>query len=155
DMMEYETYKQDIRSIRSTTEYRTVSEAIRRANSYERKKLEPSLPRELVKDFRNAKSVYKYPTLKIMGESLGRLLMSMRIQLLIDMIPHLDFIQLIESTVKKTVFFTSYIEVLNVMERLCINEGLTPILVYGKNSSHVDSLVKQFGKDDQIKPLIA
>lgn len=155
EQVEFDRYQRDVQIIRNTTDYRSVNGQIQFANQYERKYIEPALPKNMVKDFRNAKSVYKYPTLKIMGECLGRVLGRLRIQCHIDMVPYIDILSIVEGTLKKTVVFTSYVEVLTEMEKRCVSEGLTPIVVYGKNSSNVDSLVSLFSKDNNVNPLIA
>ncbi len=153
--LEYKKYRMVLKTVIATPDPRFIGEEIAYTNLYEKKYFEPSLPREMIKQFRDVKSVIKYTQLKIQGECLGRVLGRKRIECHVDMVKHIDFVTIVESTMKKTLVFTSFVEALVAVESHCKELGLNPLLVYGKTNNELAQIVKRFEQDDALNPLAA
>lgn len=124
-------------------------------NKYEKEKIHPTLPQEMRKPFIDAKSVIKYPILKVRGECLGRILTKERIQCHVDMLDYIDFKGLIDSFKKKTIVFTSYVRVVDASFQHLKRIGYTPVVVYGDTNKDLANIVSTFERDPKINPLIA
>lgn len=151
----FDYYKACVRRIQATTEYSMVKEEISFCKRYEFTEISKNLPQSMVKPFRSVCSVIKYLPLKIQGECLGNIVGKMRIQAHVEMCAHIPFFDICESTKKKTVVFTSFVDVLETAFNACKEKGLDPILVYGKTSQNIAGIVKAFGGDEKVNPLIA
>lgn len=123
-------------------------------NKYE-KTIAQHLPRDIVERFRHVKSIVKYVSLKIQGEALGRVLGRKRIECHVDLVDYIPFEEICESTEKKTIVFTSFVEVLQRAEVIMREQGLTPAIVYGGTNSNLTSIVKDFEVNPNTNPLVA
>lgn len=141
--------------VKKNPDPRDVGEEIKETNRYEKQVIEPTLPRADIHSFRDVKSVIKYVGLKIQGEALGRVLGAKRIECHVAMVPYIDWIRIVESTDKKTIMFTSFVEALEEAERFTTKLGLSPITVYGKTNSNLKEIVERFGKEEKLNPLLA
>lgn len=117
-------------------------------------KIENEIRGDDLKYFRHIKSAVKYVGLKIRGEALGRVLSQARMQAVRDIIEHAGLPAMIASVKKKTVIFTSYIEVIKELERYFEREGIKTLSVSGENSKDIDKVVNRFGEDPTIPVLI-
>ncbi|BAW19143.1 putative DEAD-like helicase [Ralstonia phage RP31] len=140
-------------------------------NAYEKKFILPALPKELKESFKDSRSVYKYVKLKVQGEALGRILGKKRTQCNVDMLSAWDsykvtdmqtgekfdttLVDIIENSIKKTVVFTSYVEVVDRCAEIIRDEGGFPLKVYGQTNGELPQIVSQFDKDKRSNPLIA
>lgn len=122
------------------------------------KKVEDKIEKELrgdeLKYFRNIKSAVKYVGLKIRGEALGRVLSKARMEAVRDIIRHADLLNRINAVQKKTVIYTSYIEVIRELMIYFEDIGVNSAYVHGENSSDIDKIVNQFRDDKNLNPLI-
>jgi len=141
------------------------------ANKYERYRIIPHLSPEDKKIFRDVKSVYKYYFLKVQGEALGRILGRKRVQCNVDMVNGLDNIVIkdkkgkveretslvdeIMSTEKKTLIFTSFVEVVDRTNDYLKSKGYSPLIVYGDTNKDLANIVHKFETDEKANPLIA
>lgn len=149
-------YEEDVKLIRKYNgDTRVVAEEIRRANHYEKHFILPSLPKEDRHRFKDVKSIVKYLGLKIQGEALGQVLGRKRIECHVDMIPGVDFEGICNSTPKKTVVFTSFVEALEASQSHLTARGMTALVVYGKTNNELAANVKRFGDQEDLNPLIA
>lgn len=140
-------------------------------NAYEKKNILPALPKELKERFKDARSVYKYVNLKVQGEALGRILGKKRTQCNVDMLDawqeyHVtdvqtgekfdtNLIDIIENSVKKTVVFTSYVEVVDKAAQIFKDAGGFPLKVYGETNNELPQIVSTFERDVRSNPLVA
>ena len=157
-LAELTAYLSDVDAVKEahrTNSLRMVKDEIKRTNIFENKNIIPILSPEGKKEFRDAKTVVKYVSLKIQGECLGRVIGRKRIDACIAIIEHTPFSDIINSTVKKTILFTTYIEALDAAAKVTREMGYNPIVVGGKLIKDLNSSVEQFGNDDTINPLIA
>jgi len=117
-------------------------------------KIENELRGDDLKYFRNIKSAVKYVGLKIRGEALGRVLSKARMEAVRDIIIHADLPRRIAAVKKKTVIFTSYIEVIRELTEYFNGVGMKSIYIHGENGNEIDSIVDRFRDDKTINPLI-
>mgnify|MGYP000863323652 CR=1 FL=1 len=152
---EFEHYKLCLQTIINTTAYFAVRDEIVFCNKYELTTILPTLSHEKRNRFKTVKSIIKYLPLKIKGECLGKVIGAARIACYVELANVLDYDSICESTEKKTIVFTSYVEVLQAANKRSIEQGLTPVLVYGATNNKLSSLLGGFEKDDNLNPLIA
>jgi hypothetical protein len=124
-------------------------------NKYEKDVIGPTLPRQAKEAFKNVRSIIKYYKLKVQGEALGQILGKRRAQCIADMVPHIDMAQYIDSAKKKTIIFTSYVTVVDVVSDYLKKGGYKPAIVYGETSNQLASIVGAFERDPDLNPLIA
>lgn len=151
----YNEYRRVLKIVMSNPDPRETGEEIKATNRYEKMVFGPSLPQTWIHRFRDVKSVIKYVMLKIQGECLGRILGGKRIECHVAMVPHIDWVGIVESTQKKTIMFTSFVEALEVSDAHVRTLGMTPIAVYGKTSNELASIVGRFDKEPKLNPLLA
>lgn len=152
---EFEEYRKNIKTICSGYDPRTMRDISMMCNRYERTQILPTLPGNMRQTFRDAKSVVKYPDLKVMGEALGNILGKLRTECNKVMLHAIEFEKLIDSAEKKTLIFTSYVDVVDETHRLLKAAEYEPILVYGDTNRELSKHVRTFYKDPDINPMIA
>lgn len=124
-------------------------------NKFENSNIIPMLPKELKVAFKDVKSIIKYVHLKIQGECLGRIVGGLRTKCHVDMVKHIEFKAVCDSTVKKTIVFTTFVDVIRECEKVLPTLGLKPLFVYGKTNTNLNSIVSAFEKDEDANPLVA
>lgn len=118
------------------------------------KQIESHLKGDDLKYFRHIKSAVKYVALKIRGEALGNVLGKARMDAVKETILHAGLPEMVNSVKKKTLVYTSYIEVIKELENHFQLNGMKPISVYGDNSKEIDQVVDTFANDKNVNPLI-
>lgn len=166
------TYLQYIEEIRRGYDPVAMKEQAMYCNRFEKTKIIPILPKELKDPFRKAKSVYKYVQLTIMGECLGVILGKSRIDCNIDLALNLGNMKLIpegnasplgemsladviNNASKKTIIFSSFVEVVTNLKTQLIQQGFNPLVVYGDTNKDLPKIIDAFDRDDTSNPLIA
>ena len=140
-------------------------------NAFEKKYIIPALPKGMKETFKDARSVYKYVNLKVQGEALGRILGKKRTQCNIDMLSAWDryqvtdmqtgekfettLIDIIDNSAKKTVVFTSYVEVVDKACEIFTDAGGFPLKVYGDTNSALPQIISTFDREVKCNPLVA
>ncbi|BEH89848.1 hypothetical protein [Klebsiella phage phiKp_32] len=114
--------------------------------------IEARLRGDKLKQFRNIKSAVKYVGLKIKGEALGNVLGKARIDAVRSVVRHANLPGLINQVEKKTLIFTSYVDVLNEVNTYLKEEGLKPLLVYGDAELSKEKLISIFTDDPTYNP---
>jgi superfamily II DNA or RNA helicase len=71
------------------------------------------------------------------------------------MVPHIDFKSVCESTTKKTVVFTSFVEALEAVDRSLSTLGMNPLTVYGKTNNELNKTIRSFENNEDLNPLVA
>lgn len=166
-------YKKHIKTISAGYNPELHMEIAKFCNMFENDVIIPKLSNEDKKIFRNAKSVVKYISLKIQGEALGRILGKTRTQCNIDIVkaamksirvssennsitPYTCTIgDIIDNAAKKTLLFTSYVEVVDNTYDILSQEGYTPLRVYGDTNKDLPKIIDNFTKTDILNPLVA
>lgn len=124
-------------------------------NRFEEQYICPKLSFPDRKEFRHVRSIFKYVALKIRGEALGRILTKRRIECFKAMVPHCELPALIDATEKKTLIFTSYVDVVRITDEYLRKEGYKPLLVYADTNKNLPMIMKQFKEDPDLNPMIA
>ena len=155
ELEDFVRYKKRVRTISNTTDLKPLSEEIQWVNRYEDKVIIPALPREQKKVFRHVKSIIKYTHLKIRGEALGRILGKKRAECNRDMVRHAGLPTIIDASEKKTLIFTSYVEVLKECDKVLSKEGYEPLLVYGETNKELEKSVVKLESDEKANPMVA
>lgn len=154
-MQDYHRYNDYVKTIRKGFDPVLHKEIARYCTKYEKEKVLPSLPDRLRKPFMDARSVVKYVDLKIRGEALGRILGRRRIDCFAAMVEHSGIETFVDRSEKKTVIFTSYVDVVDNLKKYFEDRGYKPIVVYGDTVKNLPAIVKQFDQDFETNPLIA
>lgn len=152
---QFKEYQAAIKVLASGYDPKLMKEEAMLCNRYELKTIIPVLPNQMKPEFKSARSVVKYVNLKIMGEALSQVIGRARMQCNLDMLAHIDFDHLINGAEKKTLIFTSYVEVLETTAAILFNKGHEPVKVYGATNKDLSSIVKKFYEDDELNPLVA
>lgn len=168
----FNLYRTQADKVRGTSDLRLVVEEMRAANQYERKVILPMLTSQDKVTFKDCKSVYKYVSLKIQGEALGRILGRERTacnQAIVENInngkvycPELDMdgddwglMDIFQMSKTKVVMFTDYVQVLQAMEKVLREHKLKPALVYGDTNKDLTSIINTVEKDPKVNPIVA
>lgn len=150
-----ERYLKGVKTISATRDLYPYAELLIELNIYEKNNIVPNLPIDYRNRFKDVKSVIKYVHLKIRGEALGRILSKRRIDCNVDMVKHIDFPEIIDRSEKKTLIFTSFVEVVKEVERHLSHHDYKPLVVYGDTNKNLSSIINAFEKDSDLNPLIA
>ena len=123
-------------------------------NKYEKEVLIPALPKDLRDKFKHCKSAIKYLDMKIQGEVLGYL-GTLRAEMTSALLHAIYIEEMIESAIKKTIFFTSFVDTVEQCAEIVKSKGYEPCLIYSATSKDVPALLNKFKKDKKVNPLIA
>ena len=165
-------YLSKVHTIRKGWDPYTMKDISRYCNTFERTKIIPMLPNDIKKAFRKAKSVYKYVNLTIMGGCLGTILGKARTQCNVDIASNLGTMKLIPlnsgpdlglmtldeiltNAKKKTIMFTSFVEVVTTLRSKLMQDQYRPAVVFGETNKDLPKIVESFDKEDAVNPLVA
>ncbi|MFO5842499.1 hypothetical protein ACLBPJ_29540, partial [Klebsiella pneumoniae] len=56
---------------------------------------------------------------------------------------------------KKTIAFTSFVEVVDTVDKYTNKLGMHPAVVYGKTNDNLPQIISRFEKDPKLNPLVA
>lgn len=131
----------------------------------------PVLTKKMRDEFKEIRSIVKYYMLKVQGEALGKVLGQDRIkchEAMLkghwfekhtvggkEMLDPITPAQIVDSALKKTIFFTSYVPVVDAADKFFRDQGYHPVLVYGKTNNDLAAHVGSFEKNPDINPLCA
>ena len=172
DHEDFKEYLVLVDKIRHTKDLREVREETKASNLYERKVIIPALSSKDKELFREAKSVYKYVTLKIQGEALGRVLGQERVVCNQAIVEHIDngkvycteldmngddwdALDIFRMSQSKVVMFTDYVQVLKTTEQMLRKHKLKPALVYGETNKDLNDILYKVEKDPDLNPIVA
>lgn len=110
---------------------------------------------KLANEWKAIRSTIKYVSLKIQGECLGTIVGGNRIKCHVDMAKHVNFKGICDTTTKKTVVFSSFVEVVEQCMIQLENQGLIGAFVYAKTNSKLPQIISSFQKDERVNPLVA
>lgn len=153
---EHALYKEYLQQIIKHYDPALMKEETKYCNQYELHVIAPALPtRKMREDFKNARSVVKYVNLKIQGEALGRVLGRKRTECHLDMVEDVGLEVIIDHSIKKTLIFTSYVEVADKVKSYLKERGYKPLVVHGSTGNDLNDVVKDFQTKFDANPLIA
>ncbi len=157
-MEEFNQYKAAIDRIQVAHANRSLSmvtDEMMFCNKVEKVSIIPTLLPDDKERFKEVKTLIKYASLKIQGEALGRILGRLRVDCHVAMVEGIDFQSIIDEALKKTVIFSSYIDVCQAAVNRLKNMGYTASEVYGSLTKNLSSTVDAFMNKDQYNPLVA
>ena len=168
---EYRKYQEYIKEIRKGFDPRNMRDKSAFCNHYEKTVIMAALPKDMRDTFKEIRSIIKYYMLKVQGEALGQVLGQDRVRCHEDMLKGNWFekvqthgkdelvpitpSQIIDQAIKKTIFFTSYVPVVDAADAMFKKLGYKPILVYGKTNNDLAQHVSTFERDPNTNPLCA
>ena len=151
----FEEYQDKFRRVKQIPDPKITGDLMREVNLYEKNRILVQLRGEQLHSFRKAKSVVKYPKLVVVGEALGNVLGKARSELQVKLIRHVDWDDVFRTAMKKTVIFTSYVEVVKSLNEYFLDRKMVPIMAYGDTNKDLSSNLKAFETNNEIDPLIA
>lgn len=152
---DFNVYKQYVQLIRRNYDPQLMKNETMYCNRYELQNIIPSLPQNLKAEFKAVRSVIKYVQLKVFGEALGGILGRRRAECHVAMSQVIPFADIIEGAAKKTLVFTSYVEVVRACNEILTKLGYKPMLVFGETNRQLADIVKRFYSDADANPIVA
>ena len=155
-LSDFENYKHYVNTfIKSGFDSRTMGDMAVFCNKFEKEEIIPRLDKVNRERFKDVKSVIKYVSLKIRGECLGRVLEKERKNAHLDMAMHYDIFELVNIAKKKTIIFTSYVEIVDSLTERFTKAKYKPLKVTAETNKNLSSIISQFDKDAKANPLAA
>lgn len=151
----YERYHRCLTKVRQSAGDFNMKEEMAYCNRFELGVIMPALPQAWRAEWKNVRSIIKYVHLKIQGECLGRIVGGMRIDCHVEMASYVDFKSVVESTSKKTVVFTSFVDVLERVGEVLPDQNLNGMFVSAKTNKNLGAIIQAFEKEEDINPLVA
>ena len=156
DKKRFAAYKIDLAIVVSKKGFiMEIPHIVTAVNAYELKTIIPALPTDLKAQFKETRALYKYPSLKIIGEALGQVLGKRRNECFAAIAKAIDYSTIIESTVTKTLVFASNVDAVVAAGNKCKEQGLSPVLVYGGSLTSIPVAMEQITNNVEKDPLIA
>ena len=152
---ELATYRQYITMIRKQYDPVAMKNEVMFCNNVERRSIMPSLPQPLRNQFKNARSVVKYLALKVQGEALGRVLGKRRAECNAALVEHARLPGIIDGAEKKTIIFTSFVDVAEAVFAYVTKQGYKPVIVHQGTNKNLTSIIDSFGRDEDVNPCVA
>lgn len=156
DEKEFKLYMSNVETIKRTnpTQFGYIKDVLAYCTQYEKIHLMPYLSSEEAKLFAEAKTIYKYPVLKVQGEALANIIGKARIDCHAMMAEYLQYNKILDATDKKTIIFSNYIEVCDRVMDTVKKGNYTPIGIYGETTKNLTQLVQQFTNNPRSNPLV-
>ena len=147
-------YERNVSIIQKARDYTAIKDVVKYCNQFENTYLLSVLHGEDKSKFRELKTIYKYPVLKVIGEGLGQVILRKRIDCHVELVKHLKLNNIVDGTNKKTIIFSSYIEVCDAAIDTCKKYKYKPLEVYGSTTKNLNTTVNSFLNDKKANPLV-
>nr|UVX42912.1 MAG: SNF2 family N-terminal domain [Bacteriophage sp.] len=151
----FKEYQRAFATIRKGYDPQQMQQEAILCNKFERQVIMPVLQQPLRNQFKDCRSVLKYLNLKVAGEALGRVLGKRRAECNAALVEYAGLPKIIANSEKKTLIFTSYVEVLQQTNTYLKKNGFQPVLVYGETNKDLPKLVDTFESNPRANPLVA
>lgn len=155
----FQKYREDVDTIREAHDHRKLHEhkdMMASCNKFEREMIISNIDNgDKIKEFTELKTLVKYYTLKIQGDVLGKIILQARVNATKEIAKKVNYKLVINSSYKKTVIFTSYIEAAEAAINTLKEKNYKPLGVYGKYTNDLKSIVTQFEAVSELNPLVA
>ncbi len=169
---EYKQYRAYVEDIRKNYDPKFHKDISAGCNKYEKRNIMPALDNPVRTEFKNARSVYKYVKLKVLGEALGRVLGKERTACSVSMLQAIDnykvqelfgdkekydssMMEIIATSDSKTLIFTSYVEVVQGLADILSKRKLKPLRIFGETNKDLPSIMRVYDTDPSADPMIA
>lgn len=151
----YNVYVEYIETMRKGYDAMSMGPLSTYCNMFEKDNIMPLLSPVEKKEFSNSKSVYKYVSLKIMGEFLGGVLGLRRAQLHTQLIRYSGIDRIVQEAERKTICFTDYVDTAAAAKIYFEEQGFQPLIVYSETNRDIVNIMRRFREGDVENPLIA
>lgn len=158
DKQAFEEYKKSFKIVvrQQGAQLHLIKSHVLYCNKYEKFTIAPTIPDKVRRDdFKAAKSVVKYVTLKVRGECLGLVLGKLREQVQIDMAAHTPFNEYIDAAKAKTLIFTDFVKVVDAIHDKLTKLKYKPVRIYGRTNKELPQMIGKLGSRPGINPAIA
>lgn len=152
---ELDTYRRYIAMIRKQYDPVAMKNEVMFCNNMERRSIIPSLPQPLRNEFKNARSVIKYLALKVQGEALGRVLGKRRAECNAALVAHARLPGIIDGAEKKTIIFTSFVDVAETVVAYLNKQGYKTVIVHQGTNKNLTAIIDSFANDEDIAACVA
>lgn len=156
-MRDYNKYMKAVASIRKASQAGSMADPTDAsfAKTYEKYVLIPSLPRDVRKKFKDARSVVKNLSQKVQGEALGRVYAKRREECSVAMIPYINLPKVVNEAEGKTLIFSSYVSVVKETFKYMEGLGYDARAVYADTNKDLSKIIQKFTEDPNVNPAIA
>lgn len=154
DWDEYRNYRRMIDTMHKRFNSMAHKDYLPICKNYEKNHIALTQDKATEIEFRKLISRYKYVSLVIRGEALGRVVTRKRIDAVKSMIPHIDFKATIDSAEAKSLFFTNHVDVVEAAGERLVGLGYKPELIYGKTAKDIDAAIDRMATGPQ-NPAVA
>ncbi len=151
----FETYLSYVHKMHRSFDPRADLDLVTYCKAFERNNIYDALNNADRKVFKKSASVYKYVILTIRGECLGNVLGKRRAECFKAMVAELDLKDIVDTSVKKTLIFSSYVDVVDELSEKSKSLGYQPLLVYGDTNRGLKDMMTKFRVDPKANPMIA
>ena len=111
---------------------------------------------KLIEEFKNAETAYVRMKQRALGKAMGEVLHPRRKELFIELYEHNkeEIIDMIHNATKKTVIFSTLLDVVNYISDDLTKQGIGNVKIVGSTNDRM-SYIQSFKNDDDIEVLIA
>jgi superfamily II DNA or RNA helicase len=155
---DYVSFHNKLKLVRSSGGRFLEEGVISYVNSYELNKIYNYLftvDKEFAKKWKDIRSEYKYPNLKIQGECLGVIVSGSRVDCHVDMIESFNFLEIMELSEKKTVVFTSFNKVIDRCKEVFKNKNINGRFINADTNKDLLNIINDFKDKETVNPLVA
>lgn len=127
---------------------------MREINDFEKLNVINFLTTEEKNRFKECTIILKYPLLKVRGEVLGNVVLKMRIECHREMASVINYENIINSTLGKTIIMSGYIDIVKEAEDKVKEKGFKPVGIYGSETKNINTLIDKFINVEEANPLV-
>lgn len=153
--VELEQYKQFNAEMHKSFSIERDMEKLRWCKKWETENIYPFLSNEEKKEFKYVVSRHRTLLLVVRGEALGNVLGKRRIECFKEMVQYGNIEYFVQTARKKTMVFTSYVEVAKEIVRHLESKGYEVALVIGETNNEFDRIIGDFKRDPKKQVVVA
>ena len=150
----FEKYRTSIKLISRNID-KVMTDEMAYAKKYETEKLFPDIPRDQRKIFRARLSAIKNIKMKVRGEALGTVLSKRRSECAAALAVYCKPENLLKQSLSKTLFFSSSVYPVKMLNEYLKKKGFSPLLVYGGTNTELTRMMYEFDHNPDVNPICA
>jgi hypothetical protein len=148
----YRAYKSNLNEIITSNTYYHLADEMAFCTAYEKEVIYPQLNMSDKRTWKEIKALAKYPSLKVRGECLGRVLGRARIDCNIAIARNINYGDIIETSESKTLIFSNSVEVVQAAAEAC--SPYISMQIYGEHTKNLKTHLHTLETKPSINPLI-